>query len=83
MGKDKEKIHGNAKSMDIRHVSTWIFNPSRMQGIQMEIRQLEVFSWDVRLPALQLLWEVGQAWDESLSTWDDPSMGNSNSFLRD
>lgn len=81
--KRRKKIHGNAKSTDIRHISSWLFNPSRMQGIQMEIKQLEVFSWDGQLLAPQLLWEVGQAWDGSLSTWDDPSMGNSNSFLRD
>lgn len=54
-----------------------------MQGIQMEMRQLEMFSWEGWLPAPQLLWEVGQGWDESLSTWDDASMGNSNSLPRD
>lgn len=69
--------------MNIGHISTWIFDPSRMQGIQMEMRQLEMFSWEGWLPAPQLLWEVGQGWDESLSTWDDASMGNSNSLPRD
>jgi len=40
-------------------VSTWKLSISRMQGIQVEIRQPEVFSRDGWHLASRLVWEVG------------------------